>query len=246
MGSGDNVICTHSFSGKTLQLPGCNSAHYDGFTANAALIWHALAAPTSSTGKTKTMNALKIAVAAGTLSFCCFSQAAENESIFIANQGRLIIPHLILGNEVYYVQLERTGTAYSFNLLGPSVTKVIPNPNDNWATAEQILGDWKIKDDEEIELSIEADGTFTLNLPADLEEPCPAGMETGRYSYNADTGVFSPRVITDANGICGLSHPTRGGEGPFRMHMGSNGLEFWVYDPTEPPPFPQVMNLIPR
>jgi hypothetical protein len=157
------------------------------------------------------MNALKIPVAAATLLLSSPGIADENESLFISSQGRLIIPHLNLGNEVYYVQLERVGANFTFNLLGPSVTNVTPAAGDSWATTAQILGNWKLADDPDINLDLEADGSFTLTLPADNEEPCPAGAETGKYSYNPDTGVFLPRVQTDNNAHCGFSNPTAGG-----------------------------------
>jgi hypothetical protein len=191
------------------------------------------------------MHAIRVAVVVGSLVHCCPGQAAENESYFIPAQGRLIIPHLNMGNEIYFVELQRVGSAYTFNLLGPSVTKITPAAGDSWASAAQILGTWKLADDASTTLDLQADGSFTLTLPADNEEPCPAGAETGKYSYNPDTGVFLPRVLTDNNAQCGFSNPTTGGEGPFRMHMATTGLEFWVYDPTDGT-VPQINKLTPK
>ena len=194
------------------------------------------------------MNACKLMVIAPLVIAAGTTQADENESLFIASQGRLIIPHLNVGNEVYYVELQRKGTAFTFDLLGPSVTKVTPSVNDAWASADQILGSWQLAAEGAAgpSLDIEADGSFTLTLPADSEEGCSAGAETGKYSYNPDTGVFVPRVLTDGNQHCGFSNPSQPGQGPFRMHKVSNGLELWVYDPAENEISPEINLLVPR
>ncbi len=129
------------------------------------------------------------------LMICPLSQASETEEVFLSSQGKLILPHLNLDGKIYYVVLTRIGTTgYDFRLSLPTVTDVTPAAGNSppvWATSTQLIGNWKIPDGT-IKLSLNADGTFTLDTPADPSEPCPAGRETGTYKYDSTT-VASPR-----------------------------------------------------
>jgi hypothetical protein len=149
-------------------------------------------------------------------------QASETETIFLPDQGKLIIPHLILNNEIFYVQLNRTNpTTYNFNLDVASVTKITPQPGDDWAMASELVGDWSATDIEG-PLGIFANGNYSIVTAA--EEDCPAGTETGTWSFDEDTGVFFARALVDGNGDCGLSHP----DGVVRIKRVGANLEVMV------------------
>jgi hypothetical protein len=170
---------------------------------------------------------------------CASGQAAEPQAQFVNDQGMLVIPHLNLGNEIYYVQLDRTDpNGYVFSLNGGSVVKVTPAEGDDWASADEVLGEWKMEDFAGLTITFGADGSYELDHPA--EDDCTAGIESGTYGYSEDTGVLYVRVLTDGNGECGLSHP----DGPVRASRDGADLLLTIYDYTESPD-PQVVRLSP-
>jgi len=136
------------------------------------------------------------------------AQASDNETVFLPAQGKLVIPHLRLNNEIYFVILERTSNPaiYNFNLLPATITKITPQPGDDWATELEIIGDWTIPELPGVSLGIFASGEYSITTPA--EDGCDAGTETGTWTLDEETGVFFPIAVTDANGECGLSHPS--------------------------------------
>lgn len=151
------------------------------------------------------------------------SHASDTEAFFIAAQGKVVLPHLNIGNQVYYVELNRLGpSSLDFRLQTQTVTVITPGTTV-WATPAQLVGSWSPVDEATTTVTLAADGTFTLDSPADPTEspPCPAGRETGKYQYNKDTGVLVFLVATDANGICGTSHP----DGPTRIKVSGSNLQ---------------------
>lgn len=146
--------------------------------------------------------------------------ASENETIFLPAQGKLVIPHLRLNNEIYFVILNRTSpTSYNFNLSAPTVTKITPQPGDDWATAAEVVGDWTIPALPGVTLGIFASGAYSVTTPAD--EDCPAGSESGTWTLDEETGVFFTVAVSDTNLDCGLSHP----DGAFRLKRVGANLE---------------------
>lgn len=154
------------------------------------------------------------------------AQASDNETIFLNSQGKLVIPHLRLGNEIYFVILDRTNLgAYNFNLDGNSVTKITPQPGDDWASRSEVVGDWAFPELPGVALGIFASGSYSITTPA--EDGCPAGTETGTWTHDESTGVFMPVAVTDANSDCGLSHP----EGVIRIkRVGANLVVTFVQE----------------
>jgi hypothetical protein len=147
------------------------------------------------------------------------AQASDNETIFLPAQGKLVIPHLRLGNEIYYAILNNVPNpnAYQFNLQTATVFNITPQPGDAWATKAQIVGDWKMAEVAGATLGIFASGSYSVVTAA--EPGCPAGTETGTWTFDERTGVFFAVAVTDANGDCGLSHP----DGAVRIkRVGSN------------------------
>lgn len=144
--------------------------------------------------------------------------AAENETIFLPQQGKLVIPHLVLGDDIYFVVLNRTNpNTYNFNLDAASVTKVTPQAGDDWASRDEIIGDWAATELPGVTLGIFASGSYSIIVPA--EDGCTAGAEAGTWTYDEDTGVFFARAVSDTNGDCGLSHP----DGAIRLErVGAN------------------------
>jgi hypothetical protein len=167
------------------------------------------------------------------------AQASENEAVFINAQGMLVIPHLNLGNEIYYVQLRRMNPqTFDFRLIPGSVTKITPNATDKWAAVKDIVGDWVIEVQPAVSLTFEADGSYKMSGPAD--EDCVAGGETGTWNYDADTGVVTFKTVTDTNGDCGLSHP----EGVARIKTSGAKIVVIINEPTNGIPTPEEVTLI--
>jgi hypothetical protein len=135
------------------------------------------------------------------------AQASENETIFLPAQGKLVIPHLRLNNEIYFVILNRTPNpaVYNFTVQAPTITRITPQPGDDWATAAEVVGDWVITGLPGIRLGIFGSGSYSMTTPAD--EDCAAGAETGTWTLDEETGVFFAVAQSDTNGECGLSHP---------------------------------------
>ena len=151
--------------------------------------------------------------------------ASENDPVFLASQGRLVIPHLRLGNEIYFVILNRTNpNGYNFNLAGASVTNVTPRPGDDWASPSEVVGDWVSPDIPGVQLGIFASGAYSVVTPAD--EDCPAGTETGTWTMDESTGVFFAVAVTDGNSDCGLSHP----DGAARVKRVGANLQVTFYE----------------
>jgi len=156
------------------------------------------------------------------------SHASDTEAFFIAAQGKVVLPHLNIGNQVYYVELNRLSpTSLDFRLQTQTVTVITPGTTV-WATPAQLIGSWSPADEPNLTVTFAADGTFTLVSPGDPTEtpPCPAGNETGKYQYSKDTGVLVFLVATDANGICGASHP----DGPIRIRAAGTKLQLFEKD----------------
>lgn len=130
--------------------------------------------------------------------------AAENEAVLNPAEGKLILPHVVVGDEVYYAQLDRIGNTYTFDVNEASVVNITPQEGDDWATAEELVGDWSLQGSADHTLTFDADGTFTAAVPASAG--CTAGAETGTWTIDSTTGVFTTSIVEDANGVCGLSH----------------------------------------
>jgi len=153
---------------------------------------------------------------------------AQDAPEFRVDQGLLIIPNIRLGDDIYYVHLRRTNPAgYVFALEPASISIITPQPTDTWATQEELIGVWSPDDQLNLRITFDADGSFLLEHPA--EEGCPAGNETGTWSYNEDTGVLLPRIETDGNSDCGFSHP----DGVNRIRKTGTGLELVLQEPPE-------------
>ena len=127
------------------------------------------------------------------------ANAAENETVFLDGQGTLVIPHLVIGDDIYYTQMDRANlSGYTFNLDTTTSVVVTPKPSDDWATAMEVVGNWTAQG-KDVELAIDADGTYNWNGPG--------GVETGTWTLDEDTGVLFFHALEDANGEGGLSHP---------------------------------------
>jgi hypothetical protein len=127
------------------------------------------------------------------------ANAAENETVFLEGQGTLVIPRLVIGDDIYYAQMDRANlNGYTFNLDTTTAVDVTPEPSDQWATALEVVGNWTAEGST-VELALDADGTYNWNGPG--------GVETGTYTLDEYTGVIFFRALEDANGEGGLSHP---------------------------------------
>jgi hypothetical protein len=69
---------------------------------------------------------------------------------------------------------------------------------------ESRVGDWSLQGSADHTLTFDADGTYSASVPA--ADGCTAGAETGTWTIDSTTGVFTTSTVEDANGVCGLSH----------------------------------------
>jgi hypothetical protein len=153
------------------------------------------------------------------------TKASENDSLFINAQGKLVIPDLRIGNDTYFVILQRSNLAgYNFNLSAATVVKVTPQPGDDWASRTEVVGDWTIQEIPGVALGIFASGSYSVSSP--VEPDCPAGTETGTWTIDESTGVFFPVAKVDPNGDCGFSHP----DGVMRIKRVGANLEITLYE----------------
>lgn len=138
-------------------------------------------------------------ILAASLVLASAANAAENSTVFLEGQGTLVIPHLVLGDDIYYAQMDRANlNSFTFNLDTATAVVVTPQASDDWATALELVGNWTAEG-KDVELALDADGTYNWNGPG--------GVETGTYTLDEDTGVLFFRALEDANGEGGLSHP---------------------------------------
>lgn len=156
-------------------------------------------------------------------------QASNTDPIFYADQGKVVIPTLKMGSQVYYVMLNRQGNTFTFNLDGPSTTLLSGNLNYTPASATDIIGTFSPADDPNIVLTFNANGTYSLSLPADpTNTDCPkGGSESGTYQYEATYGVMTHVATVDNNGECGFSHPS---QGPGRIKKVGSDLYIFFKD----------------
>jgi hypothetical protein len=176
---------------------------------------------------------------------CSCALAETPVTYFDGSKGKLVIPHLEVNGKVYFVTLTLTNAAtLTFTADTDILTNVSPpdtGPTVN-ASDNDIVGTWIVDyqgfDNEHIIFN--ANNTFEhfispAGVIADGGAQCLAGTETGTWAWDRSTGILMSRILTDANGICGISHPFGGV--PYRFFVDGNRMKILerasTYDETK-------------
>lgn len=156
--------------------------------------------------------------------------AANTDTYFDDATGVLIIPHLVLGGQVYYLTLSLEDAAsFTFRLNIDSIAEITPTGSGSAVSADAIVGTWTDNNNNDVSTVLEfrSDGSYTLDATLHIKDPsCSTGREEGNYSWEPSTGMLVTSVTSDTNLECGLSHPASGGSrgGAFRFVVDGNTL----------------------
>jgi hypothetical protein len=71
------------------------------------------------------------------------ANAANVDSIFYPAQGKVVLPHLKVGNAIYYVILRKVGTSNDFRLDAASVTNLSPPLSYTPASQAELIGNFR-------------------------------------------------------------------------------------------------------
>lgn len=142
--------------------------------------------------------------------------AAEVDATYSPSTGELIIPHLQVGGQVFYVQLQQQGDTLTFKVVGPTLVNITPgnagHTNDDDASLDGV---WEVEDDGSTVTFI--GNTYEIDSAPDVDE-CPnGGIESGTFTWEKSTGLVSYKVTFDANAGCGISD-----SGAIRMFQDGN------------------------
>lgn len=130
---------------------------------------------------------------------------ANTETYFDAATGKLVIPHLLLGDKIYYLELSLVDSAnLRFQVTGSSVVDVTPAANYVAPAATAVVGVWAPANGMPIQITLNSDGSYRFTQP---DNQCEGNgdLETGTYQWDPKTSVFVARILTDSNGSCGFS-----------------------------------------
>ncbi len=156
------------------------------------------------------------------------SFSGDTDAYYNAATGKIVLPHLVVGNETYYVTLSLTDAAtLTFvadlqsltDITAPSAVGETVNLNAN-----DIIGTWRLSGTT-TSVTFNADGSYSLpHAPEPDDDACPnGGLETGTYVWEPSTGLLQSTTLTDKNGECGLSNPRDGV--PFRVFVNGNSMQ---------------------
>jgi len=133
------------------------------------------------------------------------SFSASVESSFNGTTGTIVLPNLVIGDQVYFLELTLLDAAtLTFRADLTTATEITPTEATASTVASDLWGTWGFTGTD-IRLVFNSDGTYTF---FEDDADCGTGPnEAGTYSWEPSTGVFIPRVTLDENADCGLSHP---------------------------------------
>lgn len=130
-------------------------------------------------------------------------QAAETEALFSSATGKLIVPYLRVGNEIYYVEMDLVDPVnLLFKLSLNTAINVTPGAANPAPLKSAIWGTWN---DAKFSVTFKDDGTYRFTTTA--ASGCPVGEESGVYQWEGSTAILIATPLLDANGACGFSAP---------------------------------------
>ena len=153
------------------------------------------------------------------------AHAANVESSFDGATGTIVLPNLVIGDQVYYVELNLLdANSLTFQVNLQTALEITPTEQSQTSVQSDLYGTWTIEEvggTDNLRLTFNSDGSYTHfeNIGAGTEEAC-VGDETGSYVWEPSTGVTSFSQATDTNGECGMSDPA----GSFLFFVDGNTL----------------------
>lgn len=154
------------------------------------------------------------------------------DAYFVSETGVLVMPHLLVGEQLYYATLTLTDAAkLEFQANLEEITDISPpvqvGVSVNLDTSD-IIGRWSTSSASTMYIEFRSDGTYEhfekSDGPDDLGNiDCPTGKESGTYKWSPSSGILLSSTKSDANGPCGISHP--GGNVPYRAFIDGNAMQ---------------------
>ncbi|MEX0618027.1 MAG: hypothetical protein WDZ76_10760 [Pseudohongiellaceae bacterium] len=152
-------------------------------------------------------SALLHAVLLSFLSAMAQAQILPPITVYNGETGILEIPNLVFDGRVHYIELTMEDhIALMLKVDEASLVDITPDGSTLGKTAADLVGGWTMEGEDTV-FTFNSDATWSMSQPAGVdEEACPdGGIESGTFRYAAFTGVFTPAILTDENGDCGLS-----------------------------------------
>ncbi len=135
--------------------------------------------------------------------------ASGVDAVYYPDQGRVVLPNLKVGNQVYFAVLNKLPGTNDFRLDLTSVNNLSTTPSFTPAATSDLIGTFTSVESPTSSATINADGTYTMIQGPKTDPNCPAagGTESETWQYEPTTGVFSAIALVDNNGQCGFSNP---------------------------------------
>ena len=151
----------------------------------------------------------RVLLLALTATISSLAGASGVDAVYYPDQGKVVLPNLKVGNQVYYAVLNKLPGTNDFRLDLTSVNNLTTTPSFTPAATSDLIGTFTSAENPTSSATINADGTYTMIQGPKTDPNCPAagGTESGTWQYEPSTGVFSAVAIVDNNGTCGLSNP---------------------------------------
>ncbi|NDV12376.1 hypothetical protein [Crenobacter caeni] len=116
----------------------------------------------------------------------------------------------------------------------PLVDETAATAHMNTSLGKQLVGTWRLNDDNAplVLVTFMSDGSYVLSHEGEADSSGQAGIEWGKYAWNAVDGTLDTTREVDTNGEWGLSHPI----GKFKASLDKDGL-LTIADSVDKPTF---------
>jgi hypothetical protein len=157
------------------------------------------------------------------------SFAGKTDAYFDAATGKLVLPHLAIGDSTFYATLTLTDpVSLTFVADLESLTDfTAPDGIGDTVNVDEgdIVGIWGFPGSDTV-ITFNANQTYHIDHEAEPDEEgdCfDGGDETGTFTWEPATGVLLSTTLTDENGECGLSNPRDGV--PYRIFVNGDSMQ---------------------
>ncbi|MDX1491561.1 MAG: hypothetical protein R3332_09750 [Pseudohongiellaceae bacterium] len=154
--------------------------------------------------------------------------AGQTDAYFNPETQQLVLPHLQIGDSIFYATLNLADAATLTFVADASSFEDFTAPaavGDTVNTsADAIVGTWGFPGSDTT-ITFNSDGSYSqFQAEAEDEGSCPAGgTESGTYTWAPETGVLLSNATVDNNGECGLSNPRDGV--PLRIFIDGDAMQ---------------------
>lgn len=154
--------------------------------------------------------------------------AGSTDAYYNAETGRIVLPHLVIGGNTYYVTLRLADESTLTFVADLETVTDITAPDGVGDTVNldvnDIVGTWGLSGTTTT-ITFNGDGSYSLpHAPEVDDDACPnGGLETGTYVWEPSSGLLLTTTLTDENGECGLSNPRDGV--PYRVFVDGDTMQ---------------------